>query len=312
MVKNFKKELDLISSNGQISEKLMIFSLYNEFYNDILGNADDYFGQHYAPFMEKTFELVTAGLNLQQNVSVNAEQFMKIYFGMLKKSRLSSMPQAKGIITTFENELNAFIDASEYVNIIEQFESISLDTKVSIMAEFREYINNMFLTTIQLYGEESSKELRHNILDMLSIKLGEYLKDSLSQGISLNDLTINLKTTMMMSTKDYLMNKLQNGEFGFEGIQDEETKKFFDSFSEIEQKIWLMGAIYGIAGYDQNDKSKDAEKIEEMCQLLGISKFKYTRIAISMGIHSLKVMKKAMDEIDVETFDEDSPKPKRK
>ena len=49
-----------------------------------------------------------------------------------------------------------------------------------------------------------------------------------------------------------------------------------------------------------------------MCQLLGISKFKYTRIAISMGIHSLKAMKKALDEIDVETFDEDSPKPKRK
>ena len=65
MIKNFKKELELINSNNCINEKLMIFSLYNEFYNDILGHADDYFIQHYAPFMEKTFELVVAGLNLQ-------------------------------------------------------------------------------------------------------------------------------------------------------------------------------------------------------------------------------------------------------
>ena len=35
MIKNFKKELELINSNNCINEKLMIFSLYNEFYNDI-------------------------------------------------------------------------------------------------------------------------------------------------------------------------------------------------------------------------------------------------------------------------------------
>lgn len=309
MIKNIGKELDLISTNSQISEKLMIFSLYNEFYNDILGHSDDYFIQHYAPFMEKTFELVVAGLNLQENISINAEQFMKIYFEMLKKGKLSSMPQAKDIIATFENELSSFIDASGYVNVIEKFDIIPLDTKVNIMAQFREYINNMFLTTIELYGEKNSKELRHSILDMLSIKLEGYLKDSLSQGINPVNLTDNLKPTMVIATKDYLMNKLRNDEFGLdesEVLQDETARQFFASFNELEQKIWSMGAIYGIAGYDKNDKSKKAEKIEEMCKLLGISKFKYARIAISMGIRSLKAMKKAMNEMD------DSPCQKRK
>ena len=65
---------------------------------------------------------------------------MRVYFLILKKSRLSSMPQAKEIIKTFENELNSFIEASEYVNVIEKFNSISLDTKVNIMAQFREYV----------------------------------------------------------------------------------------------------------------------------------------------------------------------------
>lgn len=309
MIKNFKKELELINSNNCINEKLMIFSLYNEFYNDILGHADDYFIQHYAPFMEKTFELVVAGLNLQDNISVSAEQFMRVYFQMLKKSRLSSMPQAKGIIKTFENELNSFIEASEYVNVIEKFNSISLDTKVNIMAQFREYINNMFLTTIDLYGEKNSKGLRHSILDMLSIKLEEYLKDSLEKGYNENDITSNLKPTMMVITKDYLMDKLRNGDTSLIDFEDEAAKQFFDSFKEIEQKIWLMGLIYGIADYD---KSKDNEKIKEMCELLGISKLKYTKIALSMGIRSIKMMKKAMNEIGTETFDGDLPVKRKK
>lgn len=309
MIKNFKKELELINSNNCINEKLMIFSLYNEFYNDILGHADDYFIQHYAPFMEKTFELVVAGLNLQDNISVSVEQFMRVYFQMLKKSRLSSMPQAKGIIKTFENELNSFIEASEYVNVIEKFNSISLDTKVNIMAQFREYINNMFLTTIDLYGEKNSKGLRHSILDMLSIKLEEYLKDSLEKGYNENDITSNLKPTMMVITKDYLMDKLRNGDTSLIDFEDEAAKQFFDSFKEIEQKIWLMGLIYGIADYD---KSKDNEKIKEMCELLGISKLKYTKIALSIGIRSIKMMKKAMNEIDTETFDGDLPVKRKK
>lgn len=309
MIKNFKKELELINSNNCINEKLMIFSLYNEFYNDILGHADDYFIQHYAPFMEKTFELVVAGLNLQDNISVSAEQFMRVYFQMLKKSRLSSMPQAKGNIKTFENELNSFIEASEYVNVIEKFNSISLDTKVNIMAQFREYINNMFLTTIDLYGEKNSKGLRHSILDMLSIKLEEYLKDSLEKGYNENDITSNLKPTMMVITKDYLMDKLRNGDTSLIDFEDEAAKQFFDSFKEIEQKIWLMGLIYGIADYD---KSKDNEKIKEMCELLGISKLKYTKIALSIGIRSIKMMKKAMNEIDTETFDGDLPVKRKK
>lgn len=312
MIKNFKKELELINSNDFINEKLMIFSLYNEFYNDILGHADDYFIRYYAPFMEKTFELVVAELNLKDNISVSAEQFMRFYFQMLKKSRLSSMPQAKGIIKTFENELNSFIEASEYVNVIEKFSSISLDTKVNIMAQFREYINNMFLTTIDLYGEKNSKGLRHNILDILSIKLEEYLKDSLEKGYNENDITNNLKPTMMVITKDYLMNQLGNGDTSLIDFQDEATKQFFGGFNEIEQKIWLMGAIYIIAGYDRNDKSKDDEKIKEMCELLGISKLKYTEIALSMGIRSIKMIKKTMNGIDTETFDGDLPVKRRK
>ena len=309
MVINFNKEVDLITSNNQISEKLMIFALYNEFYNSILSSTDDYFIKCYTPFMDKTFELAAAGIDLQEKSNVNAEQFMRIYFEMLKINSLSSIPNE--IITSFEKELKSLIASSKYVNIIEQFATISLGVKVNIMISFREYINNMFITTINLFGEESSKELRDDILDMQLIRLEKYLNDSLNEGINQDNLTDDLKSVMMVATKDYLLNKLSNHEFGFDGIKDEATRDFFASFSEAEQKIWLIGAIYGIAGYDKNDRSKDNEKIEEICKYLGISKIEYIVLTISIGIRSFKTMKKAMDEIESETFDDDCPK-KRK
>jgi len=311
MIKNFKKEIELISSNDRISEKLMIFSLYNEFYNSILGSADEYFIEHYVPFMEKTFESVAASMNLQENVNLNTEQFMRVYFQLLKKSRMSAMPQVKGTVEYFENELNSFIERMGYVEVIEKFDSIPLSSKVDIMTQFREFINNMFRTTIELYGEESSKELRHNILDMLSDKLEQYLNDSLNQNVNTVNFSYNLKPMMMTSTKKYLMEKLRNGEFGFNGIK-EEARDFFTSFNELEQKIWLLGAIYGIAGYDKNDKTKDNEKIAEICELLGISKFKYKKTAISMAFRSIKTMKKAMDETEIETLDGEYTKKHRK
>ena len=287
MIKNYRKELDLVSTNNQISEKLMIFSLYNEFFNDIMGNLDDSFIQYYSSFTEKTFESVIAELNLREDINVNAKQFMKIYFKTLK----SNMPFAKDSIMTFERNLDSLIDASGYVNVIEKFDSIPLDTKINIMAHFREYINSMYLITIGLYGEENSKELRHNILEMLSIKLEGYLKDSLNKGIDSVSLIDNLKTTLAVYTKDYLMNKLKHDEFGLKFFQDETVKHFFASFNEIEQKIWLMGLIYAIAGYDKNDKSKEKEKIKEICKFLGISKLRYIRTAFSIALHLLKAMK---------------------
>ena len=311
MIKNFKKEIELISSNDRISEKLMIFSLYNEFYNSILGSADEYFIEHYVPFMEKTFESVAASMNLQENVNLNTEQFMRVYFQLLKKSRMSAMPQVKGTVEYFENELNSFIERMGYVEVIEKFDSIPLSSKVDIMTQFREFINNMFRTTIELYGEESSKELRHNILDMLSDKLEQYLNDSLNQNVNTVNFSYNLKPMMMTSTKKYLMEKLRNGEFGFNGIK-EEARDFFTSFNELEQKIWLLGAIYGIAGYDKNDKTKDNEKIAEICELLGISKFKYKKTAISMAFRSIKIMRKAMKETEIETLDGEYTKKRRK
>ncbi len=303
MIKNFKKELNAIKSSENINDKLVIFSIYDQFSNCVLGIPDDRVLMRYVPFMEKAFELVAVDLNLKGNVKVNAKEFMKVYFSTLKHSILSSMSPVASIISLFENNLDYFIEPCKYVNVIDGFESIPLDAKVKIMAEFREYINNIDFTTTELYGEASSRELRDSILNMLLAKLEEYLKDSLNKGVKPDKLTNNLKDTMMTSTKEYLINKFKNGEFGFENVEDEAAKKFFTSFNDIEQKIMLMGAIYEISGYD---KSSEKERMEEICELLNISTAKYIEASRAIGIRYLTVIGNTVYKFDNETFDGDT------
>ena len=307
MIKKFEKEVELISSNNSINEKLIIFSLYNEFYNDILSLTDEEFSNHYLLFIEKTFELVISSLNLKENINISAKQFMNIYFQTLKKSKLSSMPQVNKIIKKYEDNINSFINDSEYVKVIDKFNTIPFNIKVNIMVQFREYINDVYNNIINLYGNENSKELRQNILEMLTIKLDDYLSENTEKYHNDDNIICNLKTSMMAFTKNYLITKIENNNISLMDFEDEETKQFFSTFNEVEKKIWLMGAIYNIAGYERNDKSSNHERIKEICDLLGISRLKYTKSALSMGIHSIKMMKESMNEINKEEVDRDLP-----
>ena len=104
---------------------------------------------------------------------------------------------------------------------------------------------------------------------------------------------------MSVNTKDYLKNKLRNEDASLINFKDESFKQIFNTFNEKEQKIWLMGAIYNIADYDQ---AKDKEKIEEICELVGISKLQYTKTALSMGIRFVNMAKKTCNEMNNETI----------
>jgi len=143
------------------------------------------------------------------------------------------------------------------------------------------------------YGESTIQSLYYDTPDYLlirrSIDKPEYKEK------------IRVRSYGLASENDKVYLEIKKKAFGVVfkrriSLPHKEARDFFTSFNELEQKIWLLGAIYGIAGYDKNDKTKDNEKIAEICELLGISKFKYKKTAISMAFRSIKTMKKAMDE----------------
>ena len=300
MKKDYKKELELINSNKRISERLMIIGLYNEFYNEIVNNTEDNFIKHYASFMEKTFEIAAIGLEKNEKLSVNAKQFMEIFFEILKKNRLSNMSPAYEIIEKYEKEIKASSDKFEYVNIIDKTDSISIDEKINIMLEFKEFIDNMNEKANFTFGKKNTKDLREKLLHLQIDKLKEFLKEN--NTIKNND---NLKEVMMTSTKEYLIKRLINPEDGLKDIQDNNMNEFLSKFNETEKKLWLIGIIYGISGYDRNDKKNEEKIIEEICQTLGITKMRYKALGLKMEIKYYNIMKKEFDELRKEDDDED-------
>ena len=285
MIKNLKKEINLIATNENINEKLMICTLYNELYGYIL-LGDEHFIEHYETIMKKTFGILLKNIKETGAIITSAEQFMKIYLETLKRNKLSKKELGKNILEVFEKELHNIINALTYVKTIEQFEELSLSKQVNIMVSFGEYMKSVLYCITQIYDEVESRELRIEVSNMLILKLIGYLKENLEQGINFSKINKNLQVNMRDFIKNYLLLKLNTGELTIEGIDDitdENTKKFFNSFNELELKFWLLDSIYHIAGFYRDSKTKE----EEICKILGISKEEYLRISAEMEIRSM-------------------------
>lgn len=282
MIKDFKKEIALIKDNDKINEKLMILSLYDEFFNYVSNSSKDPSLNQYA--MENAFELIANRLKMLENdLTINAEKFMILYCGLLKNSDFANMfnSKTKKIISKFYNNLPKLIDSNKCAHILDQFDSISLEIKVDIMVKFREYTDKIFHSIDETIDEETSKDLKTNILDMLLSSLEDYLKENLKQDTNYN-IVNNLTPALMNTAKEYLLNKLNVNEIGIENIKDNEIRNFYFDCESIEQKAWLMMVMYTMVGYD-NVKIKIPK--EELCEKLGISKLKFTKISLKLFIH---------------------------
>lgn len=287
MIKSFKEELRLIRYNKRFHEKPMIIAIYNEFYNDILESLDKNSGENFAHVMEKAFEVTVEHFNSNNNINVNAERFMRMYFRILKSAKISKTQPISQIIYNFENQLYNYKETMKFVDVVDKFDELSLDSKVNIILQFREYANDLLNTISGLFGFENTIQLRTSLLKNLTIKFGEYLNNCRMKKVAPLEIAEGVKHAMMEVAKNHLILMLNKGEFNFQMISEENLYEFFNNFNNLEQNIWLLNFIYEIAGYNKSVKVLDSKKINEICRLLGISKLRYSLTNISMGLKSL-------------------------
>ncbi len=290
MIKSFKEELRLIRYNKRFYEKPMIIAIYNEFYNDILESLDKTSGENFARVMEKAFEVTVEHFNSNNNINVNAERFMRMYFKILKSAKISKTQPICQIVYNFENQLHNYKETMKFVEVVDKFDEISLDTKVDIILQFREYVNSVLNTIIGLFGFDSTIQLRTSLLKTITIKFGEYLNNCRMKKVAPYKITEGVKAEMMEVAKNRLILMLNKGEFNFQMISETSFYEFFNGFNNLEQNIWLLNFIYEIAGYNKSVKVLDSKKINEICRLLGISKIRYSLTNISMGLKSLSAL----------------------
>ncbi len=294
MNKDFKEEIDLISKNDQIKEKLLTMEVYNSFYNSILeclpvDNSDVM--EYYKSILQDTFKKVISELSLQEKTSVDARQFMRAYIRLFEDECLRTRA-ITGIIVSFNNSLG--VDSplfdDKIVKVIDSYETIPFDKKVEVIIQFDDYMRDVYHKLNMHLNKETGSRLKPNISAMLLAKLRDYLAKNNGLDVSAD----SLKAYMMLTTKDYLMNELNNGRLGFDSFNDNITEACYN-FSELEQKFWLVLGIYGIAVDDETFKSK--ESLSELLECLGLSVDEY-----------LYMVKNVMEKLRNTLTGNDSPK----
>lgn len=289
MIKNFKKETRLISTNNRLSEKLLTLAIYNEFYNDIMEVINENEKAEYTALIEKTFDIVVRKINNRNNRNVSAESFMKIYFSAIKTNKLFNTESTLRVINNIENSLSNAKSIVPFVPAVDNFEELTLDSKLNIILEFRDYTYNVWRNITEIFGENTTREFRSKVLNVLTNHLGKYLMFCKEKNVSPSDISKRIKSTMMKVTKKFLIFKLNKGDLAAELIPNTPEFNFFNNFNDLEQDIWLMNIIYEIAGFD--DKMLNVKKLDEICDTLGISKIRYALTNISMGLNTLKTSK---------------------
>ena len=167
---------------------------------------------------------------------------------------------------------------------------------IRIMFTLKEYIEKMTDFNREVYGKTNGDALTGIISRILSTKTNEYIKEykddnTKTEKEKINEYGNKLKET----TKNYLVELLKNNDEKLTNFGNRNIKNYFDSFNDLERKIWILGLIYGMSGYEKLDNSikSQSQRTKEMCDILEISKLKFIITAISMSFYSAKLMYKA-------------------
>lgn len=287
MIKSFKKELRLIRGNKRFTEQLLTLSIYNEFYNDIMDTIDPRLSDLYSEVMEKTFELVVRSINSHKARFITAEKFMNLYFSAIRKNEFFNTPKTSQAIENIEKDLYKAEEILPFAPIIDQFEELTIDSKLDIMLEFREYIAKEWNEINATFGNYSPS-LCGSILGILTNHLEKYLKHCKAENVTPRDIIEGVKPLVMSISKKFLLYKLDKNELPIPYLQDSLESEFFMSLNDLEKRIWLTEIVYAITGYKQ--ELTESKKAKEICSFLGISRIRYSFTTMAMGLRSLNAI----------------------
>lgn len=283
MIRNIVNEIDLLESSDRIKNKLMILSLYTEFYNEALNsNYSSADLNHMEVDLKAAFKITVSGINKGDVLgSIDAYDFMKYYFETLKYMIMFSNTREEKHIEKFKYDMDYFIESNDSVKLIDRT-PFDLKTKTEIMGCFNDYLNYLNSSIIKKCGKENTGELRVKLKEMLLYKLNSYLFDcSNSKQYNLTE----MRSMMKESTKYFLIRIFKNRKEKYRSILNNSDSNFFDSLNDTEKDIYLINDIYNISGYS---KLNSKEMVEEISKELGISK---TKLKLNSLLVTLKTYK---------------------
>lgn len=301
MIKNFEYEANILENN-LIDEKLMILTLYNEFYKAIMESpkVDDKFIIKYESFLQNVFRITYNHSHYKDNDINTAEKFMQHYLMLLQHNKTFYNGAGPEYIEYFKIKMSNYIESMPHVKVIDNFNTLSMPLRIILKSGFETFFRTIYGELIQLFITEKTEILKPELLEMLCKAMNQYLIENSSK-VDLDE----LKITLTQHTKDYLINMVLYGDFQVYYLDDGDIRNIFNYLSEFEQKILSLVKMYRICGYKENNKETEKYMVNEICDLLGISNTRFKLItSTSMKFHAIKgIIKSYKDEMNTSTKD---------
>ena len=298
MYEEIKDDIALIELSD-VNDRLMLVALYNHFYNLCKRDAQS---NDTLLVVRSVFKLL---LDALKDSSVKeADSIMRAFLKCLNKSNMLNDYKLKALIEAFESYLDLIVNDSRYVKIIDEYVALSFKEKARYVIQYRDFLfnvdNQIGLSCAQYKGEELRNIIVQGLEEKLpSINLAVYTNLVITEELVINDDVENEKSRIFRRelekiTKDILIGELKRGNLNRSSIKDPKLKKVYSYLTYTEQTICLMAMVYNIAGYDGNDKSRDVEKMKEICQVIGITESDYLIVLINLVTH-MNSLKEKLD-----------------
>ena len=295
MSKNLNKEINAIKDKNSIENRLLILALYNELYNIIfcnmqstlscIGDEESYKQtekqfKHITKRMEMVFDLVADSGLEHYDGTLKAKMFMEYFLSLVRDDQVFYETGSEITVANFKNELDHYIDVSEYANIIDKYDNLNFTQKAKIMISYRELINDIWLRVVQIYPEYLSRDFRHEILKELNKRLDEYLKNHTnnksSSKINFEDLKHNMETYLF----EYLKNIVKNNYKYLLGFESQRVNYLFSKLDENQSKVWLISMMHFIAEEDYAINTSELLAMPRPEEILELTSIKENEVTI--------------------------------
>ena len=118
---DFQDEINLLSESQNITDKLTLFSLYQDLYLILISTVEEMdteLAQKYSKILTEMFKM---HLILTKNVKkdINAKIIMKLYLKKISQFQFSNVSPLKEMISIYQENLDEMFEKFDFINLIE-------------------------------------------------------------------------------------------------------------------------------------------------------------------------------------------------
>lgn len=287
MKEHIEKIIKMIDENDKIKDKLTLYSLYYEVLSTIDARSLNNCFDENLDLIEKIFEIINDKSKKVDRETIPAKKFFKTYINTVNKAPLSIHPYGEEFLDMYEQTFEDYIKNNTCVPIIDIFANLRFEDKVYTYMLYRQNYGNLLENCHLCLGNEKGQKVGDELLNTADISLFEYLRDSVNNNMSREEIINNLGGHVALTGKNYLVKTFKEDNTI---LEDTPLGSKLSILGEKERPIALITDIYELTGFI-DDKNSEKEFIRDCCYYLNVNEETFKKDYFIKGISPLTLRK---------------------